>query len=108
MNTLFNIKTGDLSPPFRATLYQPSGTPQDLTGCAVRIHVRKPDGTLHFDRAVSAIENALGGIVRYDWQAGDTTVSGRYTAEFQVTLGASVATYPNDRNLVIVITPELA
>ena len=108
MNTLFSIKAGDLLPALRVTLYQPDGTAQPLTGATVRIHVKKPDGTLHFDRAVSAIEDAAGGVVRYDWQAGDTAVAGRYTAEIEATIGGLPATYPNDRDLVILITEAIA
>lgn len=107
-NTLFLIKVGDLLPVLGATVYKPDKTPQDLTGATVRLHVIKPDGTLLFNRPVSAIDNPTAGHVLYNWQAGDTDVAGRYTAEFEATIGGLDVTYPNDRNLVIYITAALA
>lgn len=107
---VFKIKQNDLLPPLRATLLGADGLPRDLTtATGVEIHVKQPDGTLLFDRPVTVIEDAVAGLVRYDWQTGDTATPGLHTAEFEATFpGAKPETYPNDRHILVLITPELA
>jgi hypothetical protein len=59
------------------------------------------------DEPMTVIDSPAG-IVTYDWQTGDTDVSGVYYAEFEVTYGdGSVETFPNSGNISIKITPEL-
>ena len=54
------------------------------------------------------ITDAEGGVVQYDWQAGDTDTVGTYYVEFEVTYSdASVETFPNNGSLPLVITREL-
>jgi hypothetical protein len=54
------------------------------------------------------ITDALGGVVQYDWQSGDTDTAGSYYAEFEVTYNdGAVETFPNNQNLAISIRKEL-
>lgn len=103
----FTIKQNDTSPALQATLQDYAGTPINLVGATVRFHLKGLDGSLVVD-APMTVTNALGGVVRYNWQAADTDVVGTYSAEFEVTyLDLSVETFPNTDNIAVVITPEL-
>lgn len=45
----------------------------------------------------------------YQWQPGDTTLAGGFYAEFQFTFDdGRVLTFPNDENIPVHITPDLA
>ena len=91
----------------RATLKDTSLTAVDLTGAAVRVHMNSIEGTSKIDAAM-AVTNALGGVVQYDWQVGDTDTVGTYYVEFQVTFpDASVETFPNNGNKVVSVVREL-
>ena len=103
----FSIKQNDTSPALQATLKDTSLTAVDLTGATVRLHMNSIEGTSKIDAAM-AVTNALGGVVQYDWQAGDTDTVGTYYVEFQVTFpDSSVETFPNNGNKVVSIVREL-
>lgn len=82
---IFTIRTGNSSPALEYTM-----TPSDidLAGATVRFHMVKDDGTVTINNALDGvtIENETDSpVVSYQWQAGDTDVSGRYEGEFRVT-----------------------
>lgn len=55
------------------------------------------------------IVDSVTGVVEYRWVSGDTATPGDHKAEFQVTLsGGRIVTFPNNGNLIVTITPELA
>ena len=103
----FSIKQNDTSPSLQATLKDAALDPINLTGAAVRLHMKSVDGTLKIDRAMTVV-TPLQGIIRYDWQAGDTDTVGTYYVEFEVTYAdASVETFPNNGSKVVSVVKEL-
>jgi len=103
----FSIKQNDTSPSLQATLKDASQTAVDITGATVMFHMKSVDGTLKVSEEMT-ITNASGGVVRYDWQSGDTDTVGTYYVEFQVTYSdLSVETFPNNGNEVITVVKEL-
>lgn len=103
----FTIKQNDTSPALQATLRDANGLAVLLTGATVRLHMVPLNGGTTLDKLMTVV-NATGGIIRYNWVAGDTSAVGTYSVEFEVTYSdGSIETFPNNDNLVIVITPEL-
>lgn len=103
----FSIKQNDTSPALQATLKDAALAPIDLTGATVKFHMKSLDGNIKVDTAMT-ITNNEGGVVQYNWQAGDTDTVGTYYVEFEVTYAdASVETFPNNGNKVITVVKEL-
>jgi len=103
----FFIKQNDTSPALLATLKDFSGSAINLTGASVLFHMKDLSGTVKIDQAMT-ITNATLGLVRYDWQVGDTDTVGTYYVEFQVTYSdSSVETFPNNGNKVVSVVKEL-
>ena len=103
----FSIKQNDTSPSLQATLKDASLSPVDLTGATVMFHMKSVDGTVKVDQEMT-ITDATGGVVRYDWQSGDTDTVGSYYVEFEVTYAdASIETFPNNGNKVVSVVKEL-
>jgi len=103
----FNIKQNDTSPSLQATLKDANNNRISLAGATVRFHLKALDGTIKVDAAMT-ITDDTGGVVQYDWQAGDTDTAGSYYAEIEVTYNdGAVETFPNNQNLAISIRPEL-
>lgn len=102
----FFIKRNDTGAPFRVQLVDSAGDFVDLTGATVRFVMSR--GTTATIAASATVTNAALGAVQYDWQPGDTTTSGTYRAEWEVTDGSGqVQTYPNPGYDEVVITPDL-
>ncbi len=84
---------GDLAPSFTMNLQNNDGSPFDLTGCTVNF-VMSQNGVVLFSKAAT-ITNHTGGVVQYNWTAGDTSHYGTCTAQFVVTLaGGQPQTFP--------------
>ena len=101
------LKIGDTGPPVRVKVKQNSdGKAPDWTLATVRFYMQAIDSALGGTGAVTEVINAVAsvevpvassGILVYDWQPGDTDVSGRYKAFFTVTdQGGDVETYPEE------------
>lgn len=107
MATDFTIKRRDQLPPIQATLRDATNTIVNLTAATVRfIMVNKDTGDV-LDQPATVVD-ANGGVVRYDWVAGDTDTAGNYSAEFEVTFASGKAeTFPNSKNLAIKIPEDL-
>ena len=102
MATTFYIKQNDTKPSLAAQLLS-DGSAVDLTGATVKFHMGSS-----VDAAATIVDAATGN-VRYDWSAADTTTSGTFNAEFEVTFSdGTIETFPNDEHLHIVITEEVA
>jgi len=103
----FTIKQSDTSPSIQAALQDSNLTAINLTGATVNFHMKLLGGTTMLNEEMIIVE-PLTGLVRYDWQDGDTSIAGTYYAEIEVIYSdLSVETFPNTGNLAIVITPEL-
>lgn len=106
--TDYVIKTGDRAPNITATCKDGSGNVVDLTGATARfVMINNETGVVKV-AAAATISNPTGGVVTYAWEATDTDTAGLYDGEFEVTFsGGIVQTFPNDRQIVILITPDL-
>lgn len=103
----FRIKQNDTSPSLEATLSDANLVPVNITSATVMLHMKALGGSVVLDEQMT-ITDAVGGVVQYDWQAGDTSTVGTYYVEFEVTYSdASVETFPNTGSLPLVITREL-
>jgi hypothetical protein len=103
----FTLKQNDTSPSIQATLKDASGSAVDLSGATVKFHVKSVDGTLKVNQTATLVDED-NGVVKYDWQAGDTDTVGTYYAEFQVSYAdLTTETFPNNDNIVILIKSEL-
>lgn len=103
----FTLKQNDTSPSIQATLKNASGSAVDLSGATVKFHVKSVDGTLKINQTATLVDED-NGVVKYDWQAGDTDTVGTYYAEFQVSYAdLTTETFPNNDNIVILIKSEL-
>ena len=96
----FTIKRGDTSPALRYALLPDS---IDLTGANVVFNMA---GVL--TRAPASVARLSPPAVQYDWQDGDTDLSGLRRAEFEVTYASgAVETFPADDDLLIHIIDDL-
>lgn len=103
----FRIKQNDTSPSLEATLSDANLVPVNLTSATVMLHMKAIGGDVVLDEQMT-VTDAVGGVVQYDWQAGDTATVGTYYVEFEVTYSdASVEPFPNTGSLPLVITREL-
>jgi len=104
----FTIKQNDTTPIIQATCKDQADVVVNLTGSIITFKMVERGGTTLTVNASATIVNALGGIVKYTWVPGNTSDAGGYDGEFQVTFaGGDIETYPNDRQIDILITPDL-
>lgn len=98
MSDTFYIKRGDLLPAIREILLDGNDEPIDLTtAVGVDFHLREVDGSL-ITSASAVVENAVEGLVRFNWRTGDTDQAGEFYREWEVTFpAAQPLTVPNDR-----------
>ena len=105
----FYIKENDTVPSIRATLQNGSGTAVDLVNATVRFHMRAIGSTTATIDASASIISEAGGVVQYNWQAGDTADVGSYQAEFEVTYpDSTVETFPSSGYIRVEITDDIA
>jgi len=105
----FYIKQNDTSPAMLATLQDANGDAVDITAASVRFHLRPISSQTVTVDGAATIVTALDGLVRYDWQAADTSTVGSYQAEFEVTYADStVETFPNDGYIRVEIISDIA
>lgn len=107
-NTPFYIKKGDTSPSLLVSL-TPSDV--DITGATVVFNLRqRGSAAAKVDRAATVIVSPSGPAqLRYDWDAADTDTADIFEGEFEVTRAdGSVETFPNDSNLSVIISGDIA
>jgi uncharacterized protein YfaS (alpha-2-macroglobulin family) len=105
---MFIIKQNDTSPVIQAKLRTSQNRPVNLIGATIAFHMKHENGTLKVNNPANIVDDEEG-IVKYEWQTGDTSKEGVYYAEFQVTYeDESVETFPNNGYIKIRIVKELA
>lgn len=104
----FTVKKGDTTPVIQVTCKDQADVVVDLTGSTIKFKmVERGSTTLKVDASATVV-TALSGIVKYVWTAANLDTAGRYDGEFEVTFaGGEIETYPNDRQIDILITPDL-
>lgn len=85
MSYVFDIKRDATRPSIGFKIQDSSGVAVDLTDATVVLKMTTPGGTVKIDDEACTITDEPGGLVRYDWEVGDTDVQGRYNAELTVT-----------------------
>ena len=82
---------GDTAPDLVATLHEDgdASAPINLTGCTVVFQMRKPDDKRYTVNRSATIEDAVNGVVRYEWGANDLAIPGTYQGQFEVTYSDS-------------------
>lgn len=104
----FVLKQNDTSPAIQAILKNPDGSVINLDGADVCFNMRSSRGEQIINRALVTVLDATNGLVRYEWIAADTAVSGNYQAEFEITFSnGQVESVPNSESLSIKIIPDL-
>ena len=91
-----SLRRGDTAPALLAYLYAPDGTPANLLGSTVSLVMRERRSRKERVNAAAVVEDAVEGLVRYAWQAGDTSKAGEFEAWFVVTYPSGVQeSFPN-------------
>ena len=105
----FTIKQGDIGPVLQDTLTLEDGTPINLTGATVQLAVRtlSAPAELTLSGAASVV-NPTGGVVQYQWGAGDTATPGMFMGTWIVTFTQGPMTFPTAGYLSIHIEESLA
>jgi hypothetical protein len=102
------LKTGDTWPAFVATLEE-NGGPLDLTGAAGVTLRMASDNVSLTDLACTIVGSPVNGVVKYEWQAGDTDTPGTYVVDFLIDFGTGkLQSAPNDSEKEIVIRQAVA
>jgi hypothetical protein len=108
MSLLFEIKANSTYPPIRGQVVTANKEPLSLSGASVRFHMKDQADTIIVDAAASIESPSTDGIVRYDWEAADTSLAGTYCGEFEITLSSGkVLSVPKSRNIEIIIYEDI-
>lgn len=89
---MLRFVTGNTKPYLNGTIFleEDPSTPVNLTGCTVRIQMRKADDRrFTVNQEVTTVTDALNGQVQYQWGENDLNTPGIYQVQFEVT-------YPDD------------
>ena len=108
MSDQVEIKTNDTYPPLRRRIVSmQTGEPINLTSASARFHMRNIAEDVVIDAAASIESPPTAGIVRYEWQAEDTTLPGIFCGEFEITLsGGDILTAPTGKNYIKIVIGE--
>lgn len=102
----FRLDTDATLPSLHVQVFD-QGEPVDLTGGTALFSMEDLAGTPKITGAAAVIEDALKGLIRYDWDAADVDTTGIFVGQFQVTIGANKYLQPNNASerLRILIGP---
>jgi hypothetical protein len=107
------MKRHDTGEPVRLrVISETDGQPVPLTGVNASFHMYKVENdgsTTELVNAAASIEYpSTAGIVRYDWQVGDTTEIGLHLAEFELVFPTGEKEhYPREGYIEIAIELDL-
>jgi len=104
----FVIRQDDTAPRMIGDLVDGQGTPVDVTGATVHLHLHglTVEGDMDL---TAAVDEETPGRVYHDWVAGDTDVAGIYAGEWQVTYtNAQIETFPNAGWFLVEVREQLA
>jgi len=103
VSIVFELNTGDLSPSLEANLQNPDGPAVTLQNATVTFTLRK-NGSVLFSKT-AAIVDSSNGVVRYDWQSGDTNYSGICEGSFTITFPTGLTqTFPVGSKLYVIFS----
>jgi hypothetical protein len=110
MAATFYIKQNDTAPSIEAVLTDSNDRARSLaTASAVRFHMKRENGAVVISAGTGSIVNPGKGIVKYEWQSGDTKNVGTHTAEFEVEYSnGQIETFPNSSYIKVIVKGELA
>ena len=98
----------DLRPVIIATLKREDGTIVDLSGCSVKFNMNKDEVNL-INKTATILSPPTDGKVQYNWEAGDTDVTGLCYGEFEVTFAdTKKQSFPSEGDFEIVFREEYA
>lgn len=104
------MKRGDLRPALRVKLrYQDGAADSAGLGDASSVVFNMANaetGAMVIEGGTVSIEDAATGLVRYDWEDGDTDAIGSYDAEFVVVVAGKPETFPTTGSIRIIIEPK--
>lgn len=103
MTVAFYMVQYDLLPIIEATLTDTDGVAITIDeGTTIKFHMIDMYDGIIVEGDASIVEGEEG-TVQYEWQDGDTDISGTYKAEFELTMPGSgyTITYPAEGNLFI-------
>lgn len=106
----FKIKSHDTLPALRVQLQnERDQSLVDLTNAtAAKFLMTRTVGGAIVVSAAAVIENAVQGIVRYDWIAADTATPGSFLGEFEITwTGGKKQTFPTGSYITIDVLADL-
>ena len=93
----FYLKTGDTLPHLEAVLSDDEDNPINLEGASARLRLHEPRGGGVALESLASVVDAEEGIVRYDWNDGDTDETGRFRLDFEVEYAnGDSETFPSD------------
>lgn len=103
---VFYIKRGDRAP---SLLYRLRPKVEMTGATGVVFNMRAQGGAVVINRAQAQIDgDPTQGVLRYDWQAGDTATLGNFEAEFEVTLaGGLPTTFPTPDYIRVIVVADL-
>lgn len=103
------MKQNDTAPDLQVDILDGNGAAVDVSGASIVFNMAA-GGVPKVASGAVTIVTAASGVVKYVWQAADTTTPGIYEGEFQVTFaGGKIETYPNSdaERLTIIIARQL-
>lgn len=105
---VFFIKQNDTSPSIEVQLLDAKEQPVNVSDATVMFYMCDFDCGEKKILAPAEVVDGGQGIVRYDWQPGNTNEPGFYRAEFEVTYtDGTVETFPNDSYITVMVKTEL-
>lgn len=97
----FYIGQNDTSPGITISLLDADDTAVNLVGASVQLRMTTASGRGLVTEAMT-VDDEVGGVVSYAWQAGDTAVAGTHLAKIIVTyLDGTIETFPNSAEIRI-------